>query len=157
MSDPILFEDMPGKVKPEWIDYNSHMTVPRYFDAMIDSINKWFELVDLGETYMASEGKSMFTAQSHWNYIRELKLDDPLKVTMQLLDADSNKIRYFAQLIHAEENYLAATAELLVIHVDMETRKVTKFSDEKLNQLRARRDKDAQAGLPPYAGGIIKR
>ena len=157
MSESLLFEHMSGKVKPEWIDYNGHMTVPRYFDAMIDSINKWFDLVDLGENYMSAEGKSMFTAQSHWNYIRELKLGDPLKVTMQLLDADSNKIRYFSQLFHAEQNYLAATAELLVIHVDMETRKVSKFSEEKLTQLKARCDHDAQAGISPYAGGIIKR
>ena len=158
MNKVSLFEHSAGVVKPEWIDYNKHMTVPRYFDAILNSINLWFDQeADLGESYMAATGHSMFTVQSHWNYLRELLLGDPLTVTLQLLQADINKIRYICHLYHAEKDYLAATGEFLVVHVNMQTRKTASFSEDKLMQLKAMQTRHASAGVSSYANAIKHR
>jgi len=63
-------------------------------------------------------------------YRRELKLDDPFFVTAQILAFDNKRIHQFQRLYHADELFLAATAEWMNLHVDLETRRVAPWPKE---------------------------
>jgi len=63
----------------------------------------------------------------HINYLQELHLDNPIRLTCQLLDADSKRVHYFLRMFHAEEGYLAATSEQMMIHVSLESRRSSPF------------------------------
>ena len=66
---------------------------------------------------------------------REVRAGDPLIVTTQLLEFDARKIHYFHRLYHAAEGYLAATHDLLSLHVSRDTRRVSAMPPALLERL----------------------
>jgi acyl-CoA thioester hydrolase len=118
-----------GRVLPEWIDVNGHMNVAWYvlaFDQGVDSLWNRFGITD---DHIREMNSSTFAVESHVIYRRELKVDEPFVVTAQILAIDSKRIHQFQRLYHAEQKYLAATAEWLNLHVDLTTRRVTEWPD----------------------------
>ena len=113
----------PRRVERAWIDYNGHMNMAYYnlvFDQALDQV---FDELGIGAAYVRDGGGSCFTVEIHVTYVQELKLDDPLRVTFQLLDWDEKRLHFFGEMHHAEDGYLAATSEQMSLHVDMASRK----------------------------------
>ena len=109
----------PRRVERAWIDYNGHMNMAYYnlvFDQALDQV---FDELGIGAAYVRDGGGSCFTVEIHVTYVQELKLDDPLRVTFQLLDWDEKRLHFFGEMHHAEYGYLAATSEQMSLHVDM--------------------------------------
>jgi acyl-CoA thioester hydrolase len=147
--------DMPGpatpflssvmRVEPSWIDYNGHLNMAYYnvlFDRAIDEF--WLEL-GIGPGYMKQRHGSTFTAECHVRYLREIHLDDPVRVSIWLLGADQKRLHTFEELRHAGEGWLSATSENITLHVDMAARRTVAFPPD----IRARivRVADAHAAI----------
>ena len=94
--------------------------------------------------------------EAHVRYLRELKLDDPVRVTMQLLDYDAKRIHLFEQLLHANANWVSATSENMTLGVDMTTKKVAPFTDGVLRALERMKQAHAVLPRPEAAGRSIK-
>ncbi len=150
---PLVAPEM--RVREDWIDYNGHMNMAYYnvvFDKCVDAL---FGEIGIGESYVETEQASVFTAEIHVNYVQELALNDPIKVTCQLLDFDPKRIHIFLEMFHATEGYLAATMEQMGIHVDMNARRsapMPQWAQDRLADL-----KKAHASLPiaPQVGRVI--
>lgn len=126
-SSPIICP--PQTVEEAWIDYNGHMNMAFYhllFDRALDHV---YDLLGIGEHYVASSGGSCFTLEAHASYLRELVLGDPVRIDFQLLDADAKRLHFFEHMYHAQHGYLAATSEQLALHVDMASRRAAPFPD----------------------------
>lgn len=115
----------PRQVKPEWIDYNGHMNVAYYVLAFDNALDDAFDRLDFGVDYVRRTASSFFVVETHVTYAREVRENDPLRITFQLLDHDEKRLHYFMAMHHAEEGYLAATSEQLGLHVSLETRRST--------------------------------
>jgi acyl-CoA thioester hydrolase len=105
-------------VLPEWIDYNGHLNVAYYmlvFDRGTDGL---FDLLEIGAAYRRAGGHTIYALEAHLSYLRELRLGDPLRVTTQLVAADAKRLRVFHRMEHESEGFLAATCELMCLHVD---------------------------------------
>jgi acyl-CoA thioester hydrolase len=114
-----------GTVLPEWIDANNHMNVAWYvlaFDLGVDGLWNQFGIT---EDYVQETRGSTFAVECHITYQRELLEGDPYIVTGQILAFDEKRIHQFQRLYHAEKNYLAATAEWMNLHVDLDSRRVS--------------------------------
>jgi len=155
MSDPPFpapFVSSVMRIEPQWIDYNGHLNVAYYnvlFDRAVDEV---YELVGLGPAYLEQHKHSTMVVEAHVRYLRELKLEDPVRVTVQLIDYDAKRIHLFEELRHATENWLSATSESMTLGVDMTVKKVAPFHDGVLRGLA--RMKEAHAVLPrPAAAG----
>jgi acyl-CoA thioester hydrolase len=134
------------RIEPPWIDYNGHLNVAYYnvlFDRAVDEV---YELIGLGPAYLERHKHSTMVVEAHVRYLRELKLDDPVRVTVQLLDYDAKRIHIFEELRHATENWVSATSENMTLSVDMTSKKVAPFHASVLRALE--RMKAAHAGLP---------
>lgn len=114
-------------VLPEWIDYNGHMNVAYYVLAFDRGVDEFMSQMGITPEYLETEKSSTFTLEMHINYLQELHLDDPIRLTCQLLDADSKRVHYFLRMFHAEAGYLAATSEQMMIHVSLERRRTCPF------------------------------
>ena len=115
------------RVLPEWIDYNRHMNVAYYVLAFDHGVDEFMRQMGITSEYLETEKCSTFTLEMHINYLQELHLDDPIRLTCQLLDADSKRVHYFLRMFHAEAGYLAATSEQMMIHVSLESRRTSPF------------------------------
>jgi acyl-CoA thioester hydrolase len=136
-----------GSVLPEWIDFNKHMNVAYYvlaFDLGVDAL--WLDF-GITEDHVNTNHSSTFAVETHVMYQRELKLDDPYLVTAQILAFDEKRIHQFQRMYHAKEGYLAATAEWLTLHVDLQKRRVAPWPENILDGIS--RVADAQASWPP--------
>ena len=144
-----------GKVLPAWIDYNGHMNVAYYVLAFDHATDTFLDYIGMNEDYRARTHGSIFTLELHVNYLREVLLDDPLRCDTYLLDYDLKKMHYFHQMYHAEEGYLAATNELIVLHMDMQQRRSAAMPDEILDTLAAIKASQETLSTPEQVGSVI--
>ena len=124
-----------GIVRPEWIDYNGHMNVAYYvlaFDLAIDAL---WSRIGITDEYIRETRGSTFAVETHVTYQEELKEGAPYFVAMQLIAYDEKRIHHFQRMYHAEEHYLAATAEWMSLHVDLNVRRVTQWPETVLDAL----------------------
>jgi len=128
-------EVVRGQVLSEWIDVNNHMNVAYYvlaFDQGVDTLWTRFGLTD---DYIKSQLGSTFAVESHITWQREIAEGDPYVVTSQILAYDEKRIHQFMRMYHAEKHYLAATAEWMNLHVDLEVRRVAPWPPEILERI----------------------
>src|SRR5215216_5723629 len=101
------------RIEPSWIDYNGHMNMAYYHVLFDRAADEAFELVGLGPDYRSDRKASYFAAEVHTLYRRELRLGDPVRVTVQLLDFDDKRLHSYLEIRHATEGWVAATSENL--------------------------------------------
>src|SRR3984893_10296760 len=143
------------RIEPQWIDYNGHLNMA-YYDVLLDrAADEAYELIGVGARYVADRRQSIFTAEVHVRYLRELRAGDPVRVTFQLLDYDAKRLHYFEALHHAEENWLSATSENMALHVDMDARKTAAFPPEIAARLERMKTAHASLPIPDGAGRRI--
>ena len=85
--EPLFFAPFVSsvmRVEPGWIDYNGHLNMA-YYNVLFDrAVDEAYELLGIGAGYVESARCSLFTAEVHVRYLRELHAGDPVRVTFQL-------------------------------------------------------------------------
>jgi acyl-CoA thioester hydrolase len=143
------------RIEPQWIDYNGHLNMA-YYNVLFDrAVDEAYELIGVGAQYVADRRQSIFTAEVHVRYLRELHAGDPVRVTFQLLDYDARRLHYFEQLFHAEGGWVSATSENLSLHVDMMSKKTAAFPHEVAARLAAMKASHVLLPVPEAAGRRI--
>lgn len=142
-------------VEPAWIDYNGHMNVAYYVLAFDKGTDGLLDHLGLGAAYRERTGHSIYVRESHVTYERELRRGDPIVVTAQLIDADSKRIHFFECMSHAEAGYLAATAEILALHVDLAGPRSASLPDDARSRLETLLDGHRRLPAPPQLGRRI--
>jgi acyl-CoA thioester hydrolase len=153
--EPLFFAPFVSsvmRVEPAWIDYNGHLNMA-YYNVLFDrAVDEAYELLGIGADYVAKHRHSLYTAEVHLRYLRELHEGDPVRATFQLLGYDSKRVHYFEQLVHATEGYLSATSENLSIHVDMDGKKSAPMPQRVLARLEKMAASHAKLARPEAAG-----
>jgi len=144
-----------GKVLPEWLDYNGHMNVAFYVKAFDDALEYVWEGLGLGENYIEEENKTGFTLEMHICYIRELRENDPLRITFQMLEADEKRMHFIMLMFHDEKGYLAASCEQIAIHVDLAKRRAAPYPPFLYENVIALRERHKQLPIPEQVGRLI--
>jgi acyl-CoA thioester hydrolase len=119
----VPFDRYRDVVRPEWIDHNQHMNMGYYlvaFDLATDEFLAW---VGLDADHRRAHRVTTFCLKAHITYHREVRAGDPLRFTTLLVAHDTRRMHYIHAMYHAEEGYLAATNELMSLHVSLETRR----------------------------------
>ncbi len=147
-----LYRDV---VRPEWIDHNGHMNMGYYlvvFDLATDEFMRW---VGLDGEHRRTRQVTTFCLESHVTYHREVREGDALRFTTQLLAFDAKRLHYFHAMYHATAGYLAATNELMSLHVALETRRGASMASPILARLAAIKDAHAALPRPPQVGRVM--
>jgi acyl-CoA thioester hydrolase len=104
---------------PEWMDYNDHMSESCYLLAFGDSADAFFRFLGIDEAYRAA-GHSLYTTETHLHHRHEVALGEPLEMTLQLLDHAARRLHIYHEMLQGDTGVLLASAEQLLVHVDME-------------------------------------
>ncbi len=142
-------------VQPDWIDYNGHMNVAFYVLAFDKATDGLLDHLGLGEAYRRATNRSIYVLEAHVTYDRELTLGEPLAIDTQLIDADAKRLHFFHRMTHAEEGYLAATSELMALHVDLAGPKAAAMPQAALAALERLRAAHRVLPPPPQLGRRI--
>ena len=117
----------------DWIDYNGHMNLSYYilvFDMGAEVILSKFKM---GEQAAKTTKRSTMVVETHTNYIKEVKENDEVIISLSHIDHDKKRLHYKLEMIEKSSKKLSATIELLSLYVDLKKRKVSEFEEEKIN------------------------
>jgi acyl-CoA thioester hydrolase len=110
-------------VKPDWLDANGHMNVAYYLSAFDDGGEVFFRDCGIGWDYTREGIGSIFISDCDLNFRRELFAGDPLKVETTLIDWTAKLVHTYQALYHRGTGELAASAEMLFVHIAFSDRK----------------------------------
>ncbi len=145
------------RVLPEWIDYNGHMNVAYYVLAFDHATDAFFDFIGLDEDYRTTTGNSTFAVEAHVTYQREVAEGDEMQFTTQLLGYDEKRLHFFHHMYHAEQGFLAATAEWLSLHIDLDRRRVAPMPGAIAARLAEVHAAHKALPVPAEAGHVIRK
>lgn len=150
MGDDGWFDSGQATVRPDWIDYNGHMNVGYYLVAFDQATEAVCAHLGVGEAYRRQANASMFVVEAHVTFDREVLEAAPLAFRSRVVDFDAKRIHLLHRMFHATQGYLAATNELMCLHVDLDQRRSAPFPEAAMTKVRALGE--AQAGFAPTDG-----
>ena len=142
---PVPIRTAPGRVPPDWIDYNNHMNVAYYTMAFDRALDIVYDLIGIGPRLAREAGMGPMALQTMIHYLDELLEDDEYVVEVRVLDADAKRVHIFAEML-ASDGGRAATYESLTMNVDLAARRSAPFPEAA--GARLMRLKAAHATLP---------
>jgi acyl-CoA thioester hydrolase len=142
-------------VLPEWIDYNGHMNVAFYVLAFDHATDAFLDRVGLGIDYRRRNDCSVFIVEAHVTYEREVGEGDALSFTTQVMGVDAKRMHLFHRMYLAGEEALVATNELMILHVDLGSRRTAALPATALESIEAIARAHADLPPPPQAGRVI--
>ena len=131
LSNPIL--TYITKVPKEWADYNGHMTEARYLECFSEATTEMMSIIGVDEEYILNIG-SYFTVETHIRHLDEVQIGEGIKTKTQVIFGENKKLHLFHWLNH-EDGRLLATAEHMLIHVDLKTRGASMPNDLVLKRM----------------------
>ncbi len=141
-------------VPPEWLDYNGHMSEWCYLLLVGDAADAFFRYVGIDEAYRAA-GHSLYTAETHLHHLREAALGDRLEVPLQVLDVGPKSLHLFHAVRDQATGEPVATAEQLLVHVDMTAGRVVPMPPALHGRVEAIRAAHAALPRPAEAGHVM--
>jgi acyl-CoA thioester hydrolase len=83
-------------------------------------------------------------------------LGEPFVVTSQILAFEEKRIHQFQRMYHATQGYLAASAEWMNLHVDMNSRRVSPWPDRILEKIQRVAAAQGSWSYPDDAGRSMR-
>ncbi|HEY6297559.1 MAG TPA: thioesterase family protein [Streptosporangiaceae bacterium] len=154
MDIPAPFRLHEVTVSPEWTDYNQHLTESAYLLIMGDSSDVFFRTFGVDDAYR-SGGRSLYTVETHLRNLREAREGERLDLTIQVLGTDDKRLHIVHEM-YSETGGLIATAEQMLLHVDMQAGRAVPFPGPIARRLREISAAHAAAlPVPEYVGRTI--
>jgi acyl-CoA thioester hydrolase len=143
------------RVEEAWIDYNGHLNMAYYHVLFDRAHDEACDLLGCGRAYLAATGRTIFSAEAHVRYLRELHAGDRVAVDMRLIDHDARRHHWWLELHALDGGFLSATSEVLALHVDLATKKVVPFPEDIMAKAEAWRAAGAALARPEGLGRTI--
>ncbi|MBZ9557556.1 MULTISPECIES: thioesterase family protein [Modicisalibacter] len=102
------------RVAPEWVDYNGHMNDAAYARVFSLAVEALMERLDLGEAGRRRHAYTLYTLETHLCYRREAHRDQPLVVSVRVLDRDAKRLHLFFTLDDVDGQCLATSEQMLM-------------------------------------------
>ena len=120
------------KIIKEWVDYNNHLNMAYYvliFDQACEVMLKKFKM---GAVSAKNERRSTMVVETNTKYINEVKEGIEVDIMLTFFDHDKKRLHLSLDMIEKQTKKISASIEWLSLYVNLETRKVTEFENEKI-------------------------
>jgi acyl-CoA thioester hydrolase len=157
MSTPLRSPLM--EVEPQWTDYNGHLNMA-YYNVLFDrAADHGLCALGIDLDYVKTRKLTIYTAEAHITYVRELYAGQKVYATFHIIDHDAKRLHVFQELYH-EDGWLAATSEIMSLHIDQSGPKVAPFPQDIAKNIEAMASDHSKLGRPNGVGrsiGITKK
>lgn len=136
------------RVRPEWIDYNGHLSEAYYVLVFGYATDALMDEIGLDPAYRERTGCSLYTVEAHVRYLHEVPDGAELEVRTRVVGAGAKKARLCHEM--SVGGRLVATEEIVALHVDASQGRTTPFPDDVAERLAA-----GVEAAPDYAGAAI--
>lgn len=144
-----------GTVLPQWVDYNGHLNDGYYMVVFGQATDGLMPLFGLDAAGREATGHSIFTLESHINYLLEVRQDVAIEVRTQILGADAKRLHIYHGLHVAGTEPLLAASEQMLLNVDMAARRAAPFAPAVAPRVAALAARHRDLPRPKYTGRTI--
>ena len=142
------------EVEPQWTDYNGHLNMA-YYNVLFDrAADHGLSALGINLDYVQNRKLTIYTAEIHVCYVRELHQGQKVYATFHLVDFDEKRLHVYQEL-HHEDGWLAATSEVLSLHIDMSSPKVAPFPEDVMANIKTMAAEHAKEERPARVGRSI--
>jgi len=135
-----------ASVRPDWLDYNGHMSEAYYVLIFGDATDAFYDHVGLGSAVREAERVSVYTVEAHIRYLTEAHEGAALRIGTRVISHDLKRLRLRHEMVRVEDGALLALTELLLLHVDKVSLRASAFAPAVLARIAG--IAQAHAGLP---------
>jgi carnitine 3-dehydrogenase len=143
-------------VRPEWVDYNRHMSDFRYGQVFGDAMDSLFRRVGVDENYRGT-GRMYYTVENHIKHLGEAKVGESLYVTAQILGHDDKRLHVFQRMHRVRDDEQIASAEQMYLHVNTTAAKAAPADAAIREGLASIFRNQSRLPPPPEAGRSVGR
>lgn len=136
-----------GVVRPEWIDSNDHMNLAYYIVLFDQGTDGLYDALGMDRGYKARTGCGTFAVETHTLYENELLLGERVEIRSLLIAADAKRVHLAHEMYRVSDGARTAMQEILLLHVDLSSRRVCPWPADVRARMEAARA--AHAGLRP--------
>ena len=141
------------RIPADWTDYNNHMNEARYLQCFGDATDAFMRMIGCDAQYIDS-GLSFFTVETHIRHLDEVRVNEVVYTTTQVLAGAGKKMHLFHHLYH-DSGRLLATGEHMLIHVSLDTRAACPPDDAVSAKLHEIANLHARLPTPEGAGRAV--
>jgi|TARA_B110000914_G_scaffold132866_1_gene116188 acyl-CoA thioesterase FadM len=144
MKDQFPFPGKPAVITKEMCDFNGHLQDVHYYPIFEDNNRDFYKAIGFGRDYFL-EGFSSFTLETNVRFLSELKEGEKCFPYYRIINV-SPKLIHYGGILLTEKDKVSSTCEILLIHIDMSTRKSSVMPEKMLNNLVSMKDEHAKTG-----------
>lgn len=124
-------------IPKSFLDENQHVNVQYYVHLVERGLGEVFRRVGLGERYAAADEIGNFALEQHIRYLSEILIDERVSVYIRLVELSPKRAYFMGFLVNDSREQLAATVEVVMMNVDIATRRGAPFPSAAKEQLDA--------------------
>ncbi len=112
-------------VRPEWIDYNGHLSEPYYVLVFGHATDAVMHRIGMTPHYLTDTATSLFTVEAHVRYLDQVPPGARLEVRSSVIGMGAKLLWLWHEM--RSDGRLRATEEVLAVHVDTAAGRATPF------------------------------
>ena len=120
------------KIIKEWVDYNNHLNMAYYILIFDQGLEVLLEKFKMGADSARNEKRSTMVVETNTKYINEVKESDEVDIMLTFFDHDKKRLHLKLEMIEKKTKKISASIEWLSLYVNLETRKVSEFENQKI-------------------------
>ena len=142
-------------VQAQHLDFLDHMNVMWYTHFFDRATWGFYNQIGFGREYHRGE-RGSFALEQYTRHLAELRLGDGVKIYTRAI-ARSAKLWHFMHfMVRERDGALAATTELLGIHIDMRTRRSSPLPEEQAALWDRLIAEHSRLGWEPPVSGVMR-
>jgi acyl-CoA thioester hydrolase len=138
----------------DWADDDGHLSEWAYLLIFGDNADAFFRFIGVDDDYRAA-GRSLFTVETHLRHLRQVKFGQWLRLTLQLLGHDSERLHVLHEMFIPGVG-CAATAEQMLVHVCTRSGQVEPFGPSISDRVREIAVAHERLLVPDFVGRSIR-
>lgn len=100
-----------------------HMNVMWYSHLFGSSVLEFFKTIGLNNDYFQTNNTGSFVLEQHILYIAEVREGETVSVRTRALGRSEKRLHFQTFLVKEDAQTLAATSEIITVHIDMSRRR----------------------------------
>ena len=125
-----------GVTYPWQCDHMNHMNVMWYVGKFDEATWNLFSMIGLTPSYFREKQCGLAAVQQNITYKRELHPGDVIVIRSEILEVKEKMIRFLHEMRKEETQEIAATSELISVHIDTSLRKSCPLPKEVIERAR---------------------
>ena len=144
-------------IKKAWLDYNDHLNVANYVMIFDEAGVALFDHLGMGEAYTKETGGSWVVLENHVTYDRELRLDEKVEVSSQIIDFDAKRLHLYHEICKTDdaEGGPCSTCEQMTMFFDLKARRPAPFPEHVFEKIERYAKEHSSLFRPPNLGRVI--